>query len=681
MNSLLMTGDHSGERGGPYFVCTPSIRPAFTGPRRRPLPWLAMRVSSLLAGPLAGVALVAASASPASATIAYAPCAPTGFECGTLSVPLDRTGATPGAVALSVKRVVSSANPTRTAVVALAGGPGQAAIPVAPFFAQTLGPALATRDLLVSDQRGTGASGRLRCATLEQGSGSLLRAISGCAGQLGPARAFFRSTDSVDDLEALRVESGYERLVLFGVSYGTKVAADYAARYPDRVESMVLDSVVLPEGSDVFNRSSLVAVGRVLREVCAGGQCRGISANPLGDVRALVLRSQRRPLRGTINTPGGRQVRIELDDAGLMEILLAGDLNPTLRAELPGAMRSALRSDLRPLLRIAARAAGLDGVPSRRLQDPSAGGDSDALFVATRCEESVFPWDRAAGAEARADAALAAGRAIPRAQLGAFNYRVGLQSEVIPLCLGWPNASPPPAAPGPLPAVPTLILSGAGDVRTPLEDAQALAARIPGAQLLAIPHTGHSVLGSDQSACSGAAVAAFFSGAPVAACAPTRNPFEPTPVAPTRLSRVPGSSLSRRTLNAVGQTVVDVANQFLGAAIAVGREPRPGERVAGLRSGSARLRSTGIRLERVEYVPGVTVSGLLATGDEAASTFTVGGSAAARGRIRISASGRITGTLGGRRVNRAPGAARAARVQGSDWASRLPPLSPAARRG
>ena len=37
-------------------------------------------------------------------------------------------------------------------------------------------------------------------------------------------------------------------------------------------------------------------------------------------------------------------------------------------------------------------------------------------------------------------------------------------------------------APGPLPNVPTLVLDGEADLRTPVDDAHAVAARIPGAQ-------------------------------------------------------------------------------------------------------------------------------------------------------------------------------------------------------
>src|SRR5207302_1410679 len=93
-----------------------------------------------------------------------------------------------------------------------------------------------------------------------------------------------------------------------------------------------------------------------------------------------------------------------------------------------------------------------------------------------------------------------------------------------------------PAPPQPLPAVPTLILAGEQDLRTPAAGAKQVQASIPGAQLLVVPYTGHSVLGSDFSGCAETAVNAFFSGRAVQPCASAQNLFAPTPISPTRLA-------------------------------------------------------------------------------------------------------------------------------------------------
>jgi pimeloyl-ACP methyl ester carboxylesterase len=617
-----------------------------------------MRARSTLAALAAAVAALAVAPG-AHAAIAYAPCDPAGFQCGQLAVPLDRAGVVPGTLTLNVKRVVASSNPTASAVVALAGGPGQAAIPVSTEFASILAPSLATRDLLVYDQRGTGSSGRLTCPAFERSVTSIVDAAAACANELGAARGFYRTSDSVDDIEAIRVESGYQKLVLFGVSYGTKVALDYAAKYPANVESLVLDSVVPPEGSDVLNISTFKTMPRALGELCGAGACNGITSSVGHDLFNLVHKTGRKPISGKVNTPGGHSLKVRLDQDGVLDILLAGDLNPTLRSELPGAMRSAIKDDTRPLLRLLLRAKGLTGIPDAREQGPLDEADSDALFVATRCEESGFPWDRNAGAEQRASQVLGAARAHPATDYQPFNYRVALRSESVPVCLAWPNASPPPAPPTALPAVPTLILSGGFDLRTPREDAAGVAARIPGAQLVAVPFTGHSVVTSDLGDCAKNALAAFFAGQPAAQCPNAVQLISPSPIAPTRLSRVRGRTKVLKTVAAVSATVRDVRLQFLGDEIAAGRATPAGAKVAGLRSGHATATSRGYNLRRVEFVPGVTVNGFVPA-EAGSSTLTISGRTAPHGTLTMHPDGTVTGRLGGRKVS-----LRAARAAGA----------------
>ena len=93
----------------------------------------------------------------------------------------------------------------------------------------------------------------------------------------------------------------------------------------------------------------------------------------------------------------------------------------------------------------------------------------------------------------------------------------------------------------PFPSVPTLILSGADDLRTPTANAREVAAQIPGSHLLVVPEVGHSVLGSDPSGCASRALQALFKPAPIEPCAggtQLLNLLGLAPLAPARLSEV-----------------------------------------------------------------------------------------------------------------------------------------------
>jgi hypothetical protein len=251
---------------------------------------------------------------------------------------------------------------------------------------------------------------------------------------------------------------------------------------------------------------------------------------------------------------------------------------------------------------------------------------------------------------------VAAARAHPATDYQPFNYKVALRSEAIPVCVAWPNASPPPAPPTPLPPVPTLILSGGFDLRTPREDAAGVAARIPGAQLVAVPFTGHSVVTSDLSDCAKNAMAAFFAGQPAAQCATVKQVIPPSPIAPTRLAKLRGRTTALKTVAAVTATVRDVRLQFLGDEIAAGRDTPVGAKVGGLRSGHATATSRGYNLRHVEFVPGVVVNGFVPA-QPSTATLTISGRSAPHGKLTYHANGRVTGTLAGRKVS-----ARAARA-------------------
>jgi pimeloyl-ACP methyl ester carboxylesterase len=615
--------------------------------RRLPAPVRALPLLAALS------LLVGAFRAPdASAALPWANCSTAGWQCAHLDVPLDRSGAVPGTVSLAVQRVQASSNPGNVAVLPLAGGPGQAALPLAPTFASVLAPALASRDLLVYDQRGTGSSGALSCQSLSS-STTIVKIAASCAGELGAGRGSYRTVDSVADIEALRQAAGYDKLVLFGVSYGTKVAEEYAAAYPDHAESLVLDSVVLPEGPDPFQRSTLSGSLRVMKDLCAGSACAGATDDVTRDLRNLAAKLRKSSLKGRVVLSSARRVRLAMGQGDLLSILLAGDLNPTLRAELPGSMRAALRGDAAPLLRLAVRSEGLTTglrrTSAATTRQSSGSGDSDALFLATTCEEAPFAWTRTAGLNQRYDEVVAAAKQIPKAQLGPFSPAAALSGGPIPLCIGWPDASPAPAAVGALPAVRTLVLDGQMDLRTPFEDAQQIAQRIPGSTIVEVPFTGHSTVSSDlteNSSCTKTAIVTFFNGGAPGACTPGDNPYAPTRRPPTSLKAIKASSTKLRTIIAASATVTDAARQMIGDALALNRLPR---HVAGLRAGNATINGDGsFKLNRYQYVPGVVVSGTV--DPERNAKVSIHGGGALSGTLTLRSNGSVSGRLGGRKV-------------------------------
>jgi pimeloyl-ACP methyl ester carboxylesterase len=598
---------------------------------------------------------VLAFAAPADAALRFKRCGPFGFECARLSVPLDRSGAVPGRVSLFVKRIRARERPRRGALFVLAGGPGESASVA--FNGDALGrlfPALRRRDLIVFDQRGTGRSGLLRCRALERAElRNAGRAAASCAGRLGVGRAFYTSRDSADDIEAIRGELGIGRIALYGTSYGTKVALGYAFRYPANVERLVLDSVVEAAGPNALYLDTLAAVPRALGAVCRSG-CSSFTRDPLADVATLVGRMAAGPLRGPLVDRRGRVGRAAIGRSDLFTVLLAGDSDPTLRAAFPGAVRAALDGDESPLLRLRRRTLALDREP------PPPRVLSSALYAATTCEETPFPWARATPpdpAERRRQAGLAAAGA-PDIAFFPFDRATAVENDLIALCDRWPAAPAEPAfGPGPLPDVPVLLLEGEDDLRTPLENAQRVAAQFPRSTLVVAPATGHSALASDPGVCTTRAFTRFFQGRRVPTrCRRLPRAFPATPPPPTALTQVqpvrPVPGLRGRALTAVSLTLQDVAGDAVSEVILDLDDPDLA-RGGGLRAGRYRLDGRGtLHLHGVAFVPGVRVSGRLArfTGRRQRGVLRVAGPATPDGRLSVSGR-RATGRLGGVRVS------------------------------
>ena len=174
-------------------------------------------------------------------------------------------------------------------------------------------------------------------------------------------------------------------------------------------------------------------------------------------------------------------------------------------------------------------------------------------------------------------------------------------------CVGWPEAGAARAS-APLPDVPVLILSGEDDLRTPLEGARRFAAALPRAQVLTVPHRGHSVITGDD-ACVGVGVRRFFAGRPVGSpCAKLASSVPLLPQPPVSWPAFAATLPDRRpvtvALGALRATLSD-----LPRALAAGGDP-----ATGLRGGTADADlapSFAIDLRRYSYVPRVRVSGVL----------------------------------------------------------------------
>jgi pimeloyl-ACP methyl ester carboxylesterase len=112
-------------------------------------------------------------------------------------------------------------------------------------------------ELLIFAPRGTGASSHPEDATA------------------------YKIADYVDDIEALRIHLGVDRLTLYGNSHGAMVVLAYGGRYPDRVARLVMVNGP-PNLSEEF-MTEAVEARRKFSDAIADGAERLVAADVVGE--------------------------------------------------------------------------------------------------------------------------------------------------------------------------------------------------------------------------------------------------------------------------------------------------------------------------------------------------------------------------------------------------------------
>ena len=173
-------------------------------------------------------------------------------ECGSLSVAENPEDAASRRITLQIARVPAISRRKRPdPLFVLAGGPGMAASAFYAMAAPAFERIHRDRDIVLVDQRGTGKSNPLSCeldddalyrATDAEIAAETRRCLKGLSAQADVA--WYTTSIAVRDLDRVRAALGYERIDLYGVSYGTRVAQHYLRRFPQHTRAMILDGVV-----------------------------------------------------------------------------------------------------------------------------------------------------------------------------------------------------------------------------------------------------------------------------------------------------------------------------------------------------------------------------------------------------------------------------------------------------
>jgi pimeloyl-ACP methyl ester carboxylesterase len=250
------------------------------------------------------------------------------------------------------------ATPNPDPVFVLAGGPGQAATDYSPFVSTVFDRVIQTRDIILMDQRGTGDSNALECdfelATVGAFTeDELAEMISVCVESFDADMRYFTSFDIIKDLDFVRGSLGYEKINIWGGSYGTRLGLLFMREHPESIRSAVLDGVVAPQ-SRLFLEApgAAEAAWQALLQACAADvRCDEAYPTLDQDLRGLLGDLAENPQTVTVlDIWSGKQVDILVNRDWLAETVRTALYIPTRTSILPLAIQKAKAGDYQSLL-------------------------------------------------------------------------------------------------------------------------------------------------------------------------------------------------------------------------------------------------------------------------------------------------------------------------------------------
>ncbi|MCG9729090.1 alpha/beta hydrolase [Shewanella sp. Isolate13] len=282
------------------------------------------------------------------------------MQCGLILVP--ENYAKPDGKQIEIHYVVMPAikpSDKVEALLAIAGGPGQSAIENAQGFDRMLSKVRQTQDVILIDQRGTGQSNQLQC--IGDGFDSALAVNESdfdtqletqkCLDTLDADVTQYGSLSALKDFEAVRQHLGYQKLHLYGVSYGTRMAQLYMRHYPQSLATVTLDGVIPMQQSVLAIGNAIARAFDLLIEDCANNRlCHGQFPQLRSDLEKVDAELTQGPKISQVPDPlTGEMTQLTLTRSKFKGALRMALYSPSTRSLMPHAIHQAAKGNYQPI--------------------------------------------------------------------------------------------------------------------------------------------------------------------------------------------------------------------------------------------------------------------------------------------------------------------------------------------
>lgn len=405
---------------------------------------------------------------------------PVDAYCGTYTVFEDRQSKQGRTIDLRIVLLPAlSSDAQPDPLVFLAGGPGQGAAQMARPLREVFRRVQTNRDIVLVDQRGTGKSGALNCRSetsslreLNEPETVALERLRECMKGLKADLTKYTTTIAMDDLDEVRDYLGYDKINVYGGSYGTRAALVYLRQHEQHVRSVILDGVA-PTDMRLplfFARDAQRALSLLLADCEADEQCRAKHPNLAQRTTELLRRLDQASVKTRLVHPRtGVAEDVDIDGRFVSSVLFGALYSPLPSSLVPSLIERAEKNDFQGLL--ALQLAGESASENMSL----------GMQFSVLCAEDA-PRIKPEDAQRESTGTV----------FGAYLLDIRMKA-----CEFWPKASVPKEYYEPVRSnVPTLILSGELDPVTPPQWGELAAKTLPNSLHLVAPGTGHGVLGT-----------------------------------------------------------------------------------------------------------------------------------------------------------------------------------------
>ena len=399
--------------------------------------------------------------------------------CGTLEVYEDREAASGRKIPLKIVVLPALGNePKPDPFFFLAGGPGGGAADLAAAVKPAFARIQSERDIVLVDQRGTGASNPLKCKTDEDSLEDLSKAdevpldkFRTCLEGYDADPRLYTTSIAMDDLDDVRQFLGYGAINIYGGSYGTRAALVYLRRHAEHVRTVVLDGVAPPNMSLplYMPRDGQRALDLLISDCDADAACRERFPNFGSNVASVIARLDAKPpVVRLVHPRTGEPAEVIVKRELVANTILAALYSPLLSSLLPNLLERANEGDFQGLVALAFANEG------------AADKMSQGMFFSIVCSE---------------DAPRVTREEIEKESAGTFMGGHSSEMRIKP-CEFWPTGEVTDEYYEPVVSdAPVLILSGKLDPVTPPVWGEQVLEHLANARHIVVPGAGHGTLG------------------------------------------------------------------------------------------------------------------------------------------------------------------------------------------